>query len=534
MAPVIDHVVVLALENRSFDQMLGYLDHPSPEFDGLRGAGPYTNLGWKSDPAVAATRSGRSSLPIGPDHSHDGVMEQLALQGLGKARQPTNQGFVKNLERNCRGLASRAHGGVLGSVIDLFGKLHKKAVDPALAGHGALAMDCQAPEKVPVLSRLALEFAVCTRWFASVPGETWPNRNFMHAATSDGETNIEIREYKNPTIFELLSKHGKSWRIYYDDTPQVWAFHTLWDKDQYHANWFTMDRFASHVKEGRLPNYSFIEPNHRPPVHVMGDQFPLGGQDVSNSQHPENNVVPVADYAAGTDAPDGDFARGERLIASVYEVLRANPDLFQRTLLVITYDEHGGFYDHVPPPTAVPSPEGKKTLWSRVFRALYHRRAAHFDFTMLGVRVPAVIVSPYIRQHTVDTTVRDHAAIPATLRELFASKADPLTARDAWSPPFHGVLNLDVARGDDLPDLSGYAAAPSVKVQAPLQAGAIPEHYQPFLQQSELVSQRLVALHEEEFVAPAGGEAGAAVVERFASAAHRHRIEHPAPPTQSS
>jgi hypothetical protein len=120
------------------------------------------------------------------------------------------------------------------------------------------------------------------------------------------------------------------------------------------------------------------------------------------------------------------------------------------------------------------------------------------------------------------------------LRELVASNADPLTARDDWSPPFHGVLNLDVARGDDLPDLSGYAAAPSVKVQAPLQASVIPEHYQPFLQQSELVSQRLVALHEEEFVAPVSGDADAPVVERFASAAHRHRIEHPAPPIQSS
>src|SRR5947209_4047958 len=118
MASVIDHVVVLALENRSFDHMLGYLDHPSSEFDGLRGPGPYVNPGWDGDPLVAASMDARYVLPVVPDHSHEGVMEQLALQGVGKSRRPTNQGFVTNLERNCRGLSPRRYGGIFGYLFD--------------------------------------------------------------------------------------------------------------------------------------------------------------------------------------------------------------------------------------------------------------------------------------------------------------------------------------------------------------------------------------------------------------------------------
>jgi len=515
----IDHVVVLALENRSFDHMLGYLEHPSSDFDGLRGAEPHANPGWKSDVPVAATMDARYALPIGPDHSHDGVMEQIALKGFGKRRRPTNQGFVTNLERNCRGLAPRRHGGALGYAVDLLSRLRATAVDPALAGHGVLAMACQPPERVPVLSRLALEFAVCTRWFSSVPGETWPNRNFMHAATSDGETDVDVRYYTNRTIFELLSDNEKTWHIYYDDPPQVWAFPRLWDDQRYHANWFTMGHFASHVRDGDLPNYAFIEPSHRAPVQVVGDPSMLNGQDL---------------------------ARGERLIASVYETLRANPETFEHTLLVVTYDEHGGFYDHRPPPTGVPSPNGEEAWWTRLTRTLYHRSADHFDFRMLGVRVPAVLVSPYIGRHTVDTTVRDHASIPATVRELFALQAEYLTDRDRWSRPFHGVLNRDTPRRDDLPDLHEYATTPSVQaapvtrravVTAPASppstegTGEVPEDCKPFAAQAELVFQRLYEIGEPEFASPVTadeGDVGLAIVARFNAAAHRHRLEQAA------
>jgi phospholipase C len=420
----IDHVIVLALENRSFDHILGYLDHPDPGFDGLTRGGPYTNPPPDGGAPVPASPTAKPVLPADPDHSHQAVLEQLRLTGIGPLRHATNQGFVASYERR-------------------------------IPGRGPLAMLCQSPAQVPVMSRLALEFVACTRWFSSVPGETWPNRNFMHAATSDGETDIDVRWYTNPTIFELLEHHGKSWHIYHDDTPQVWAFPKLWDTPGRHRNWYEFDRFARHLAAGQLPAYSFIEPNHRPPLHTLDHEPVISAPDVSNNQHPGNNLVKDAAYNGFTATGSTDFSRGESLVATVYEALRANPDVFNRSLLLVTYDEHGGLYDHVPPPTDVPSPGTSPNLLSRILAWLRHHRAQPFAFHLLGPRVPALVISPYVSPGTVSTQVHDHASIPATVRALFAPAAAPLTRRDAWAAPFHGYLTLEQPR-TDLPDLSAY------------------------------------------------------------------------------
>jgi phospholipase C len=419
-------------------------------------------------------------------------------------------------------------------------------------------MACQSPKQVPVLSTLALEFAVCVRWFCSVPGETWPNRNFLHAATSDGETAISPRPYDDPTIFELLEKHGKSWRIYHDDTPQAWAFPNLWDTPARHAKWFGFDAFAEHVAAGDLPAYTFIEPNHRPPLHTLDRTPVIGDPGVSNSQHPGNNLVEDADYEAFPEefpeAGDTDFARGEALIATIYEALRANPALFERSVLLITYDEHGGFYDHVPPPTGVPAP-GDPPGWSaRLLHALYRRQGDSFDFTMLGPRVPTVVISPYIPAHTVDASTHDHACVPATLRRLFAQDAKPLTERDRWAAehPFDACLTLDRPR-TDLPDLSGHLQAarpagagepPSVMAAAaagspgggPAAEAEVPVHYADFAAQAARVQAHLREIQETEVVdATSMTEAppktavtrGLAreTTSAFAQAAARHRAE---------
>jgi phospholipase C len=494
MASVIDHVIVLVLENRSFDHMLGYLPHPDSNFDGLRGAGPYQNHGWEGAPAVTASADAKQVLPVDPDHSHDAVMLQTGASDSGHGRQPDNQGFVDSYERKGRGLAAPQFEGVLAPVIDL---VTGGGGGTPITGRGPLIMRCQAPEQVPVLSQLALEYAVCTRWFSSVPGETWPNRNFLHAATSDGTTNIELRLYNNKTIFEVLEEAGKSWHIYYDDTPQVWAFNELWEGDARKANWFRSSDFGDHVRSGQLPNYSFIEPNHKPPVHVFD------GQGNSTSQHPGNNLIADSDYDTSPANGPGDFARGEALIAEVYEALRANPQIFERSVLLVTYDEHGGFYDHVPPPTGIPAPSGESGpgLLGEVEDFLFRKKAASFDFTMLGVRVPAVVVSPYVPPGTVDTTTRDHASVPATLRALFAPAASSLTQRDAWSPPFHTLLSLDQPRTDDLPDLSGHLAdghpPASDPVPAPALAASqgsvtpVPEHFHELVLLAGLVDRKL-------------------------------------------
>src|SRR5664280_719573 len=247
----IDHVIVLVLENRSFDHLLGYLDHSQAErFDGLGRGGPYANPGWANGPAVPASSTGKRVLPVDPDHSHDAVMEQLGLAS-GASGEPTNSGFVTSYERKGRGLAPATFGGLLGRLVAGL-TAPRGSGKPGITARGPLAMRCQPPEHVPVLSTLAREFAVCQRWFCSVPGETWPNRNFLHAATSDGETNIDIRFYQDKTIFEQLEDHHQSWHIYHDDTPQVWAFNKLWDTPARHANWYPLAWFFEHVADGAL------------------------------------------------------------------------------------------------------------------------------------------------------------------------------------------------------------------------------------------------------------------------------------------
>ncbi len=533
--PDIDHVIVLVLENRSFDHMLGFLDHPDPAFERLTADGAYTNPGWNNGPPVHATPTAKMSLPIGPDHAHDGVMEQLALDRNG---EPTNQGFVSSLERSGRGLDRSGYAGPVGRILNAWHRVfgaHRAPVE----GLGPLAMLCQPTAHVPVLSELALQFGVCTRWFCSVPGETWPNRNFLHAATSDGETDIEIRPYTNRTIFDDLDTCSKPWHIYYEDTPQIWAFPDLWDTPERHANWYRFHSFLDHVAAGELPAYSFIEPNHRPPLHLMDEDDDPTPPSPSNNQHPENNLVSQAAYDTVANTADCDFARGEALIAMVYEALRAQPTLFERSLLLVTYDEHGGFYDHQPPTTRVPSPGTKQTWQTRLLHLFVHRRAGRFDFTMLGPRVPALVISPYVVPGTVDATVRDHSSVPKTLREVFDLGPGQLTERDRWVQPFHTLLTLASPRRDDLPDLSAYtgaAAAPTTAVTGSQAAAAapaeapLPPYYEAFVKQAKQVHRRLMRVREEEAVATpvrarSPRDKTAQISDIFARAAERHRAE---------
>ena len=313
-------------------------------------------------------------------------------------------------------------------------------------------MRCLPPDRVRVLARLAREFATCHRWFSSVPGATWPNRNFLHAGTSSQSVDIEVGLYDDKTLFELLDDQAAArpgtltsppWRIYRDGMPQVMAFRRLWSDDR-RRRWRTVDQFVGDCAAGALPTYSFLEPRHS------------GG--ATNSLHPSNNE----EASGGTS----DFARGEELVRTVYTALRDAPGgLFDRTVLAVTFDEHGGLFDHVSPPRTVhPAPAATVrhpvTAARRLVAWFVEHRNAPFDFRRLGVRVPTLVISPLVEPGTADHTVYDHTSVIATVRDLFAPDQPPLGRRARAARPFWPLLTRATPR--PLPEIPPPDYAPEI------------------------------------------------------------------------
>jgi len=256
-----------------------------------------------------------------------------------------------------------------------------------------------------------------------MPGPTWPNRFFVHAASSGGldhsPSTAEIVkwetadgfEFEHGTIFDQMSRNGIKWRIYKgDDFPLVAGLKgiRLTDIDDY--NEFLHDIAQSHY----APSYTFIEPSYNA----------LSDFKCSTSQHPLDDVT-----------------RGEALIKRTYEAIRNSP-VWSRSLLIITWDEHGGFYDHMAPPKAVAP--GDIPLDD-------DNNKYGFAFEQYGPRVPAVVISPLIPRNLIDHRVYDHASIPATLESCFGLNA--MTQRDATANNLIPLVSLSGPRADSPPAL---------------------------------------------------------------------------------
>jgi phospholipase C len=227
---------------------------------------------------------------------------------------------------------------------------------------------------------------------------------FALAATSGGYIgNSVFNSYDMPTIFENIAAQGMSWRNYYDDFSLSWLLNRL-RTDEMKVNFDRFRSFLKDAKENRLPNFAFIEPKY---TSILG---------TANDQHPPHDV-----------------RKGEELIATTYMAVKSSP-AWERTLLLITWDEHGGTYDHEPPVAAIP-PDSK---------------TSRFAFDRYGVRVPALLISPFIKRGTIVKTVFDHTSIPATLKHVFGL-GQFLTNRDAKANVFANVPDLPAAR-TDLPD----------------------------------------------------------------------------------
>jgi phospholipase C len=428
----IAHVVVLMLENRSFDHMLGFLyadsGNKTPSgsaFDGLTGSESNPDGTGKAVPVfkIETTDSNAYFMPgADPGEGYSATNSQL----FNKTTAPipptaTNSGFVTDYAYTLGWESKESGWSILPGTV---------ATD---------IMGMFTPTMLPVLSGLARGFAVCDQWFSSAPTETLPNRAFACAGTSQGHMDDKTKTYTAPSIFGLLTKNNLDWRIYgYDAEPLTrMTFPDTTNAPETHFGLFT--DFQAAAAAGTLPPYTFLEPSW---------------ESTGNSQHPNYNV-----------------ALGEQLIHDVYYALRNGPG-WNQTLLIVTYDEHGGCYDHVPPPTDAVPPDSDAGEYG-------------FDFKRFGLRVPTVLVSPLIAPGTVfrvaaNSMPLDHTSILKTVEQRWGLPA--LTARDAAAPAIGAVLTLQTPRTDD--PLQGITV-PQAKGSNP--SAQRPSHLQQVL--AELVSE---------------------------------------------
>jgi phospholipase C len=406
----IEHVFVLMLENRAFDHLLGFSEINGT--DAVTG-GPTTLDRLKGDEAndfkgkaYPVTPGADLIMPTDPAHEFLDVLHQFC----GPAAGYQSGGAYPTVD----------HSGFVASYVTGGGK------DPAEV------MKCYRPEQLPVLNALAREFVICDNWRASMPGPTWPNRIFVHAASSGGldhsPRTAEIAAWElfdgfplpNGTIFDRLTQAGIPRRLYAGDPfPVVSALKGIQLSDIR-----SYGDFADDVAQANYPDrYIFIEPSY----------------DV------------LHDYKAGTSQhPLGDITRGEGLIKATYEAIRNSP-IWPKSMLIITWDEHGGFYDHAGlPPAPAPGDAGPGTAHNQY----------GFTFEQYGPRVPGLVISPLIPKNLIDHRLYDHSSIPATLESLYGLR--PLTARDAQANHLDSLITLKTARTD----------APTT-LPAPIGAGAV-------------------------------------------------------------
>jgi len=371
----LEHIAVLMMENRSFDHMLGSLTAVNPQIDGITDglSNPDTN-GVAVKPQPLAEFQGQ--LDPDPDHHFPAVDLQIFGGDTSPARVANMQGFVRSYFNQQQDV-----------------------------GHSQKIMYYFAQNQLPVLTTLALEFAVFNRWFASIPGPTVCNRAFAHYGTSFGRVDMNPFYINEPfeSIYDRLHDAERTAKIYYYDTSSSTL--EVVNLLQHQPEMFgTYPQFLDDCRTGSLPQYSFIEPNY-------SDHDSDAGEEVASDQHPDHNVQ-----------------AGELFIASVYNAIKQNADLWKSTALLIVYDEHGGIYDHVVPPACTPDQ----------FTASANDTGTGlpFAFDRLGVRVPAVLISPWIPRGTAVNRTFDHASIPATITKFFLGQYAPRSPRETSADVF--------------------------------------------------------------------------------------------------
>ena len=372
IADLIDTVVIVMMENRSFDHVLGHLsyDKLNPGVEGLTSPlnqQRYSNLfeaglynPWKKN----------KDYPLAFDlpHEFDAVATQLGT--VGNNGYPM-RGFVKAQLLAQRDAAMQN------------GMTAEDAKAKIVPGPRPESMGFFDDYQVPMTSFLAMNFAVCHHWFAPLPTSTQPNRTVaMCGSTQIADTKGRLIP-TDDSVLDWLDRTGVRWRVYHDGLSFFALYPSLWNHvlgDNFRA-FETLARDFVDEADATFPRVMIVEPSYASAPHI--------GSDRPNDNHPP---VPMG--------------FGEDFVRNVYDALIANPKRWSRTVMILTYDEHGGFYDHVSPP-AIP------------YTVRDNTGAVVRQFDSLGVRVPTIVVSPLVDVGQVIDATFDHTSILQLLAELF-------------------------------------------------------------------------------------------------------------------
>ncbi len=369
-----DHIVVVMMENHSFDNVLGALARSGQaSADGLTfdQSGEATN----SNPGTHGTPAQVGSFPLASTAQGTKVS-----QTWDATHQQINGGRMDGFVRSAG------------------------SIEP---------MGYYPPEVLPFAYSLARTFTVANRWFCSAPCQTIPNRRFLLAGTAYGSiaTDVATLLSGSPpggTIFDRLAAHTVSWRNYFTDLPGTVVIPSIIERHPTHLR--TIDVFFDDCAAGTLPSVSFVDPEAGLLSFAAGElaRLPL-----------LETAAEKLEKRGGSEEDPQDLYYGEAWAHRVVEAILDSP-AWPRTLLIYIYDEHGGYYDHVPPPAAIP-PD------------LIPPRLRPTDlpggYDIYGPRVPAVVVSPYSRPNAVTDVVHDHTSVLATIEAKWNLPA--LTRRDA-------------------------------------------------------------------------------------------------------
>jgi phospholipase C len=438
LLPQIEHIVVLMMENHSYDNYLGMLP----------GRGEGFPLGPDGQPDVV--NSGPDGSPVRPrrqpsTRQHQGVPSQSWHATHAQWADGRGDGFAA---------AARI-------AIEEAEACGEPYLGPARDAP-ALAMDYWTEADLPFYYGLARTFPVADHWFSSCLGPTFPNRRFLIAGTAHGlidDSPYDLLDYPPAgTIFDMLARHQISWVNYHPGAAdQIRSRH-------YARHGAKMARRRVAAARRAVPGAA---QGMQKDIQFTADVFPLGigrymqhirGIDdfFADAQAGALPAVSIVDPDFGTYSEENpqDIRKGESFAAEVIRHVMAGPG-WPGTLLIWLYDEHGGYYDHVPPPAAVPPDDvegrslvGSRTRFDRVLRLLRPGQVAGKEqldagphrYDRYGFRVPAVIVSPYARPDYVCSEVLDHTSVLRLVEEKW--NLPPLTARDAAAATPLGALDL--------------------------------------------------------------------------------------------